>query len=443
MLIVAVVGGCRRRRVRVDPSASVIPVAAQASEPPAPSAPESDEAWEHTKTLFNVPVGDSPVRGRADAWVTIVEFSDFHCAPCGAVETTLTALRAKYGDKVRIVWKNDPPSFHPGAEAAAEAALELRAEKGDDAFWQMHDRLLGPDKGAVGAQKENALALVKIASELGAKPERVTNAIAKRAHREAIEADLELGEDLDDKGTLHFFINGRRLEGAQPQARFERMIDEEIERAQTLLAQGVSPNDLYATLIKDGRGPRPPESKELPALPPDDPSLGSAKAKVTVHIWSDYQCAQCVAVERSIEQLRKEHGDRVRFVWHDLPLARHADARLAAQAAREAYAQRGARAFWTMHDAIAHDPQQVTRAELDAFAKAQKLDMAKWSASLDGDVQPAITADVKAAAESGITETPAYLIVAGAARRGYFVRATEETEKLFRAVERALDEAGE
>jgi hypothetical protein len=107
-----------------------------------PDAAPSDDFWQHTRALFAVPVGDSPVLGGPGALVTIVEFADFASPACGGVEPTLSALRAKYGDAIRLVWKNAPPAFQPAAEPAAEAALEVRAERGDAAFWAVHDRLL-------------------------------------------------------------------------------------------------------------------------------------------------------------------------------------------------------------------------------------------------------------------------------------------------------------
>jgi protein-disulfide isomerase len=161
---------------------------------------------------------------------------------------------------------------------------------------------------------------------------------------------------------------------------------------------------------------------------------------VTIHVWSDYQCALCVAAERAMADLREEHGDRVRFVWHDLPLPRHASARLVAEAGREAYAQKGVGAFWSMHDRISHHPQSVTRSDLDAFARDMRLDKTRWDTSLDTNTHAReIAADVQAAAAAGITETPAYLVVPGASSRGYFVDATQASEKLRRAVEQALE----
>jgi protein-disulfide isomerase len=184
-----------------------------------------------------------------------------------------------------------------------------------------------------------------------------------------------------------------------------------------------------------------PESIAVPAsLPADDPALGGQNASVIVHVWNDYQCVLCVGVDRMIAQLRKEYGERVRFVWHDLPLPRHKDSRTAARASREAYAQGGERAFWAMHDKIFNDPQPLTRSDLDSFARSLKLDMSRWSAALEGGAQEnAIAADVGAAAEARISEPPAYLVVPRGLAQGYLVGYGDAGEKLPRAVERALD----
>jgi len=398
--------------------------------------------WEHTKLVSNVPVGHAPVLGPADALVTIVEFSEFSCATCGTAETMLKALRSKHGDKIRLAWKNAPQEFHAASEPAAEAALEVRAEKGEPAFWDVHDRFLANESELLSAKAADVDAIVAIAREAGADPARVRTAIARRAYKAAIEEDLDLAEDLNVETTPFFFINGRRLEGTQPQERFDRMIDEEIRKAQDVIARGTQPNDVYETLVKDGPGPWLPEYKPLPqSLPTSDPTLGSPNATTTVHIWSDYQCANCSAVERMIFALGKDYGDRIRFVWHDLPLPRHKDARRMAHAGREAYEQKGARGFWAMHDTIVNHPQVPTSSDLDAFAGKLKLDMTRWNAAVDGSTHTSeIAADERAAAEDGIVETPAFLVTAGESKQGTFVGATEYASKLRRVVERALDE---
>src|SRR5579863_8994196 len=120
-----------------------------------PAAKEEEGEKEDTKTVFKVPVGASPALGSASALVTIVEFSDFQCPFCSKVEPTLKGLRDKYGDNIRFVWKNERLPFHPAAEAAAEAAMEVRAEKGDKGFWDAHDKFFGDQKDLMNGKDAN------------------------------------------------------------------------------------------------------------------------------------------------------------------------------------------------------------------------------------------------------------------------------------------------
>jgi protein-disulfide isomerase len=83
-----------------------------------------------------IPVGTSPSTGPADAWVTIVEFSDFECPYCAAVQGTLRTVLSTAGSDVRRVWKNFPLSFHAGARPTAIAAECARVQ---GRFWEFHD----------------------------------------------------------------------------------------------------------------------------------------------------------------------------------------------------------------------------------------------------------------------------------------------------------------
>jgi predicted DsbA family dithiol-disulfide isomerase len=120
----------------------------------------------------------------------------------------------------------------------------------------------------------------------------------------------------------------------------------------------------------------------------------------------------------------------------------HPDAPLAAQAAREAYKQKGAAAFWSMHDALFRDQNSLGRDHLDAYARELSLDMDRWKAALDaGTHAPEIEADRKAADEMNIRGTPAFLIVPGHASSGYFVSGAQPYSKFHKLVDRALAEA--
>jgi protein-disulfide isomerase len=396
---------------------------------------DDDEA-EDTKTVYKVPIGKSPVRGGAAALVTIVEFADYECPYCLRVETTLRELRVDYGDKVRFVFKDEPLPFHPRAEPAAQAALEVRAEKGDDAFWAMHDTLLG-DPGDLGDDT-----LVRLAAGAGARADKVRSAIAKHTHKAEIEADLDLADDLQANGTPHFFIDGRRVVGAQTKEQFKAIIDEEIKKAQALIEAGTRSLAVYDAMTKDGRAPPEPERMELRALPAGDPARGPATAKVVVHEFADFQCPYCAHAEATLKEIFVAYGDRVRFVWHDMPLSFHQNALPAARAAREARTQHGDRAFWELHDKLFADGSKLSRADLDADARSLGLDMGKWAAALDGDAHRAEIDEDRAAAESiGLTGTPSFLVVPSGATSGYMIAGAQSYAKFRKLIERALADA--
>jgi protein-disulfide isomerase len=410
---------------------------ANAPPPAAADAKKPEDNKEDTTTVYKVPVGSSPVLGSPNALVTIIEFSDFQCPFCSRVEPALKGIRDKYGDKVRLVWKNEPLPFHNRAEPCAEAAMELRAEKGDKGFWAMHDILFNNQK----AQADDDLA--GYATQAGGSADKVKDAITNHTHKKDIDADNDLSQDFQASGTPHFFINGRRLVGAQPEEKFDAIIDQEIAKAQALISKGTAPSAVYDALTKDGKGPPPPEMKDVPAnLPANDPARGNLKAKVVIHEWSDFQCPFCGRVEPTVAQVMKDYGDRIKFVWHDLPLPMHQDAPMASQAGREAFAQKGPSAFWAFHDKLFSDQSKIKRDDLDAEAQALNLDMGKWKAALDGSTHTAeIEADKTAANSDSISGTPAFLIVPNGAKQGYFISGAQPYGGFKKAIERALADA--
>jgi protein-disulfide isomerase len=95
------------------------------------SAPQYYDA-----TFPDVPIGSSAVSGPADAWVTIVEFSDFECPYCAAVQPALETALAEAGADARLVFKNFPLSRHAQAVPTAIAA---ECAHGQGRFWEFHD----------------------------------------------------------------------------------------------------------------------------------------------------------------------------------------------------------------------------------------------------------------------------------------------------------------
>jgi protein-disulfide isomerase len=399
----------------------------------APAAPKDEEGEkEDTKTVFKVPAGQSPVLGNANALVTIIEFSDFQCPYCKRTEDTLKKIRDTYGDKVRLIWKHEPLPFHPRAEPAAELSLEARAEKGDKGFWAAHDALFDSQP------KLDDPDLDAVAQKVGLDAGKVKDAMKSHKYKKEIDGDSELGDDVQASGTPHFFINGRRLVGAQPFEKFQPIIDEEIKHAQDVLAKGVAPAKLYDELIKDGKGSPEPEKKVV-ALAQNAPAKGNLKSKIVIQEFSDFQCPFCSRVEDTVNEVMKNYGDKVQLQWRNLPLPMHPDAPLAAQASMEAYKQKGADAFWKMHDKLyAGQKTQdgLKRPALEQYAQELGLDMGKFKTALDTESHKAeIEADKKAGNDAGISGTPAFVI------NGYFINGAQPYPKFRKVIERAIAEA--
>ena len=167
-----------------------------------------------------VATANAPVRGASDAPVTIVEFTDFHCPFCRRVQPALDQIREKYGDQVRLIFRDFPlDNLHPQASTVAEAA-RCATEQGK--FWEFHDKVFASDPDG------SAATLDRFAQELGLDVSAFQACRASGKYTASVRASNQEGAGLGITGTPTFFINGRMLVGAQPLEAFSRIIDEEL-----------------------------------------------------------------------------------------------------------------------------------------------------------------------------------------------------------------------
>ncbi len=184
---------------------------------PKPSSPSRDQ-------VLSVPIEDSPFLGPADAWVTIVMFSEFQCPFCARVQATLREVREKYPTDVRLVFKHQPLAFHTSAYPAAVAAA-CAGEQGE--FWTVHDLLFADPQGFTSGVKDYLEP--KLPKQMRKK--EWAACIEADRPRPKIERDQALAEKVGARGVPTFFVNGRYLSGAQPFESFRLLIDEELEKA--------------------------------------------------------------------------------------------------------------------------------------------------------------------------------------------------------------------
>jgi protein-disulfide isomerase len=177
----------------------------------------------------DVAVAGAPVRGAADAAVTIVEFSDFECPYCKQASGTIAKVMEKYAGKVKLAYRDFPlEKIHPQARSAAEAAQCARA---GGKFWEYHDALF------VQSPKLAADDLKRYAKEIGLDVDKFDACVAGGAQSAAVQKDIDEGTRLGITGTPAFFINGRFLNGSQPLDAFSKVIDDELTRTASAAAK--------------------------------------------------------------------------------------------------------------------------------------------------------------------------------------------------------------
>jgi len=264
-------------------------------------------------------------------------------------------------------------------------------------------------------------------------------AVQGHSFKNVIDADSDLADDFKATGTPHFFVNGRRIVGAQAFEKFQAIIDEQLAVAKALVDRGTPPKRVYDQIMKTAAGPEPTARKELAIPSRVLPFKGGALAKVVIQEIGNFQCPFCNRVRTPLNEVLSAYGNKVKIVFRHLPLPIHADAPLAAEAAEEAFKQKGSEGFWKMHDLLLDNqdkPDGLKRPALEQYAAAIGLDLDTFRASLDSHAHQAVVrADAEAAAAAGITATPAFVI------NGYFISGAWPFPKFRRIVDRALAEA--
>jgi len=388
----------------------------------APQAPQRPaRPVEDPRATYRIAVDDTPVKGPADALVTIVESSDFECPFCKRVGPTMKQLEAAYPGKLRFSFRHNPLPFHQHALPAAMAAEEARAQGGDAKFWAMHDKLFEASPALDDAAFERA------ATELGLDAAKVKAAVGTAKHKDRIDRDQRLVQGLGAPATPTFFINGRKVAGAQPFEAFKAVVDEELQKAQALVQAGTPASQVYAKIMEKAStapvflpgtpGAGTPEAA-APAAPPaappvvyrkvavrpDDPVRGPADAKLTIVLFSDFQCPFCSRVEPTLKQLLEAYPNDVRIVWKHQPLPFHQNAMPAALAAEAA---RDQGKFWPMHDKMFANQAALDPATLSGYAKELGLDAKRFDQAVQSKKgAPRISEDMQLGSSVGANGTP-------------------------------------
>jgi protein-disulfide isomerase len=184
------------------------------------------------KTLmFEIKVNDilrknesSAPQQPAENRVVIIEFSDFQCSYCSKAVPTLNKIKETYGDKVEIVFRQFPLSFHSSTQNASESS-ECARDQGK--FREYHDKLFANQMALSNDD------LKKYASELGLDTAKFNQCLDNREKMQVVQKDITAGQEMGVTATPTFFIGDYKLIGAQPFETFKKVIDEKLNASDT------------------------------------------------------------------------------------------------------------------------------------------------------------------------------------------------------------------
>jgi protein-disulfide isomerase len=167
--------------------------------PQAPAGPPPEDL----NKVHIIEIGNSPVMGKKDAPVTIVQFTDLQCPFCARFYPPLKEVVKAYPDQVNVVLKHYPLSFHPNARPAAKIALAAN-EQGK--YFEMTEALL--ENGADVAEDK----VKEYAKKTGVNYNKLMKDLKNNdaQYEKIINDDLALGDRVEVRGTPTFYINGKK-----------------------------------------------------------------------------------------------------------------------------------------------------------------------------------------------------------------------------------------
>ncbi len=160
---------------------------------------------------------------------------------------------------------------------------------------------------------------------------------------------------------------------------------------------------------------------------------GTSEAKITIVIFSDFQCPFCARVQDTLRQIEKRYDTDVRLVAKHNPLALHKEA-LPAAIAAEAAGRQGK--FFEMADLLYAHPRELTRENFLKWAKDLGLDVARFEKDLEDEALGRLVEDHQKQAQAlGARGTPAFFI------NGRFLSGAQPLASFQALIDEELEEA--
>ncbi|AMM26917.1 DsbA family protein [Variovorax sp. PAMC 28711] len=158
---------------------------------------------------------------------------------------------------------------------------------------------------------------------------------------------------------------------------------------------------------------------------------GTAKAKVTLVEYGDFECPSCGQAHAALKIVLAHFGPQVRFVFRHFPLREvHPRAELAAEASEAAGAQGK---FWPYHDKLFDNQQHLDEKHLKQYAQDLGLDMARYENEMRDHVYlQRVQEQMQGATALHVRATPSFYV------NGVFCDVSFGLEHLHQAIDKAL-----
>jgi protein-disulfide isomerase len=179
-----------------------------------------------TEVQSTISLRNQPTVGPADARVTVVEFADLECPTCAEMQKFIeTQLIPKYGDKVRVVFKEFPlVTIHDWSLQAAianECAYQM-----NPASYVRYRSIIFESQGMINAANVRQL-LLDFGQRVGLNQLKLSVCLDSKSSLPRIEADMQEGRKLGVMSTPTLFINGTPVVGLMPD-RIYALIDQAL-----------------------------------------------------------------------------------------------------------------------------------------------------------------------------------------------------------------------
>jgi protein-disulfide isomerase len=148
------------------------------------------------------------IRGDPKAPITLEEFGDFQCPPCGLLAPAIKQIERDYGQRLCVIFRNLPLDMHPHARQAASAAEAAGLQ---DHFWEMHD-LLYREQGVWSSAPDAPALFNSYAGILGLDVERFKMDMESDKVKARVSTDKKRADELGVTNTPTVFVNNRAVQ---------------------------------------------------------------------------------------------------------------------------------------------------------------------------------------------------------------------------------------